>query len=161
MKNFLLFVLFFFLLGFSRYIIAKDGSSGCGAGWYILKKNSLVSSALRGTTNVSFLNTVGMTFGTSNCSSHSIVKNDKKAIHFLEANQYQIVVDMALGEGEFLSAFSSVMGCSSVEKSFKRIMKSNYSNIVTDSKISPQELLTKIQGQIYSDNFLRLGCAVI
>jgi hypothetical protein len=160
MKNFFIVFLFFFLIGFSQYVLAADGSSGCGAGWYVLKKNSLVSSSLRATTNVSFLNTVGMTFGTSNCSKHSIVQNDKKTIHFIEANQYQIVVDMARGDGEYIDALSSVMGCENVSRSFKRVLKDSYSTI-SKKRMSAQALLTKIQGRLYTDDILRMGCRII
>ena len=44
--------------------------------------NSLLSSSLRATTNAILLNgTFGMTFGTSNCSKHSIVKKEFQKIH--------------------------------------------------------------------------------
>lgn len=126
MKLFKLFLLATLFVS-TTAVMAKDGSSGCGAGWYIFKKNSLVSSSLRATTNALLLNTVGMTFGTSNCSQHSIVKTEKEAIYFAEANQNQLMLDISRGEGEYLSAFSEIVGCKkdflgkSLQKSFDKI----------------------------------------
>lgn len=82
MKLIKLFVVMAFLSS-TTVVMAGDSSSGCGADWYIFKKNSLVSSSLRATTNAILLNaTFGMTFGTSNCSQHSIVKVlDKIVLH--------------------------------------------------------------------------------
>jgi hypothetical protein len=127
MKLFKLFLLATLFVS-TTAVMAKDGSSGCGAGWYIFKKNSLVSSSLRATTNAIFLNaTFGMTFGTSNCSQHSIVKTEKEAIYFAEANHNQLMLDISRGEGEYLSAFSEIVGCKkdvlgkSLQKSFDKI----------------------------------------
>ena len=39
-----------FFLNFSLVSFAKDGSSGCGPGWYIAKDKSILSFALRATT---------------------------------------------------------------------------------------------------------------
>ncbi|MCO4792212.1 MAG: DUF3015 family protein [Bacteriovoracaceae bacterium] len=124
------------ILSMSAQSFAKDSSSGCGAGWYILKKNSLVSSSLRATTNAMLLNTLGMTFGTSNCSQHSIVKTEKEAIHFAEANHHQLMLDISRGSGEYLSAFNEILGCKmdkfapSLQGSFDKIYKGDNENAV-------------------------------
>lgn len=99
------------VLVFSITSFAKDGSSGCGAGWYLLKKNSLVSSSFRATTNTLLLNTVSMTFGTSNCAKHDIVQKEKEIIHFAEANHHQLMLDISRGQGEYLNAFNEITGC--------------------------------------------------
>ncbi len=123
--------------------MAGDSSSGCGAGWYIFKKNSLVSSSLRATTNAIFLNaTFGMTFGTSNCSQHSIVKTEKEAIYFAEANHNQLMLDIARGEGEYLSAFSEIVGCK--ENALGKSLQSNFDKIYSDSSESSVKVLDKI-----------------
>ena len=89
----LLTVIFLFSL-VSVSAMAGDSSSGCGLGWQVFKDNSLVSSSSRAITNVTFLNTGAMTFGTSGCAKHSIVKNEAKAIHYAQANQNQLMVDL-------------------------------------------------------------------
>ena len=89
MKTLILFILATVISG-TAY--GADGSSGCGPGWYILKDNSLVSSALRATTNGILVPvvTLGMTFGTSNCSKHKIVKKEKESLHFVTMNYFEL-----------------------------------------------------------------------
>ena len=55
MKKIILIVL---VAMFSTQLLAADGSSGCGPGWYVTKKNSLLSSAIRATTNAILIPTV-------------------------------------------------------------------------------------------------------
>ncbi|SMF08576.1 DUF3015 family protein [Pseudobacteriovorax antillogorgiicola] len=90
-----------------------DSSSGCGPGWYILKKNSLLSSAARWVTNGVLLpiSTLGMTLGTSNCAKHSIVKAEKESIMYAEHNLYQLKQDIARGQGEYLNSYLGTFGC--------------------------------------------------
>lgn len=123
-------------------VFAKDSSSGCGAGWYIFKKNSLVSSSLRATTNAMLLNTVGMTFGTSNCSQHSIVKTEKEAIYFAESNHDQLMLDIARGEGEYLSAFSEIVGCK--EESLGKSLQKNFNKIYVEESDNSVKVLDRI-----------------
>ena len=111
--------------------LGADKSSGCGMGWYVFKKNSLVSSVLRSTTNTIFWNnTFGMTSGTSNCAKHSIVQDDKKDIHFLEANYHTLLVDSAVGDSSFLTAFAEALGCQGAGvDGVKDLLRHNYQEI--------------------------------
>jgi predicted sugar kinase len=120
------------LMMFSAVSFADDSSSGCGLGWMVFKKNSLVSSSLRATTNVMFLNTVAMTLGTSGCARHDIVMNEKKAIHFAQANFGKIMQEMAQGRGEFVTTFADVLGCNDVA-GFTSSMQQNFSHVVGSS----------------------------
>ena len=130
------------LLASTTVVMAGDSSSGCGAGWYIFKKNSLVSSALRSTTNALLLNTVGMTSGTSNCSQHSIVKVEKEAIYFPEANHNQLMLDIARGEGEYLNAFSEIVGCK--EDKLGKSLQTNFNKTYSDVNENSVKVLDKI-----------------
>ena len=91
---------------------AADGSSGCGPGWYIFKENSMVSSALRATTNgwSSPVVTIGMTFGTSNCAQHKLVMNDKRGLHFVTHNTNNLLA-VDLSGGWLCDAEDSVKVC--------------------------------------------------
>ena len=93
--------------------MGKDGSSGCGPGWYVLKKNSLVSSVGRLITNGILLpiSTLGMTFGTSNCSKHSIVQADKRSLHIAENTLPLLKQDIARGHGTYLNAYIDTFNC--------------------------------------------------
>ncbi len=130
---------------------AKDGSSGCGLGWEILKKNSLVSSFTRAAVNATFSNTLGMTFGTSGCAKHSIVKNEAKAQHFTEANLEQIKIEMALGQGAYVSTLGLLLGCKN-EEIFNKSLKENYDAINTKYDIEASELLNNVKDTIHTQN---------
>lgn len=138
---------------------AGDSSSGCGLGWAVFKDTSLVSSALRATTNAFFLNTIAMTSGTSGCAKHSIVKNDKKSLHFMDANKHQLMTEMALGNGEYVSALSQLMGCEEV--AFTQNMRENFQNVFVREDMPARELVNRVQMQIISNKELAASCGLI
>jgi len=137
---------------------AGDSSSGCGLGWMVFKKNSLISSALRATTNAIFLNTIAMTSGTSGCARHSIVMNDKKALHFAAANENELKLEVAQGTGEHLSGLSHLMGCS--PEVFSSTLQKNYGQVFNKEDISPRELVNNIQAQVLTDEDLARSCGI-
>ena len=140
---------------------ARDSSSGCGPGWYVVKENSLVSSALRATTNGFFFptTTLGMTLGTSNCTKHKIVKTEKKSLHFVSHNLYEMKSEAAQGVGSYISALGEVIGCSkSGQKQFNNSLKSNYQNVFKSDE--PQEVLKNIYQVILQDEKLVQSCSL-
>ena len=139
---------------------AADSSSGCGLGWAVLKKNSLVSSSLRATTNGIFLNTVAMTFGTSGCAKHSIVQNDAKGMHFTQANYYQLMAEMAQGNGEYVSGLAQAMGCQNVEATFAQEMKSSYRDVFA-SGANAVTVYQNVKRQVQNNELLNRNCNII
>lgn len=137
---------------------AEDQSSGCGLGWMIFKKNSLVSSSLRATTNAFALNTIAMTVGTSGCAKHDIVMKEKEALYFAEANYQKLINEMAEGKGEHLQAFAKVLGCDS--KTAARaggVFQRQYETIFTSDQVQPQQLLNNIANAI-GNSEMAIGC---
>ena len=148
---------------FSQNILASDGSSGCGPGWYLFQKNSLVSSALRATTNGILFpsTTIGMTMGTSNCSSHAIVKNEKESLKFATENYYEIASDAAKGKGDFLISFASTIGCRVDNiKVFNQEMQKNFSKIYDGSKVDPERMLKETYILIFENQALAQSCTL-
>jgi hypothetical protein len=140
---------------------AADGSSGCGPGWYIVKDNSLVSSALRAITNsILFpVSTIGMTFGTSNCSQHKLVQKEKESLHFMTHNYYEIKAETARGEGAYLQAYAHTIGCSAKGQTrFNSQMKNRYREVFANPKVSPEDALTQTYVTILSDSELAREC---
>lgn len=158
-----LFLATLFTLFISNTAFAKDGSSGCGPGWYVVKKNSLVSSALRGTTN-GFLGpvvTLGMTFGTSQCSKHSIVKTEKKTIHYVTNNFYELQSEIAKGEGLFLSGLSETIGCKSdTQKTFNKELKNKFQEMYKSNAQTPENVLIKVYETILTNEELTRSCSL-
>lgn len=137
-----------FVLLLSKFAMAADGSSGCGPGWFLMKENSLLSSALRVTTNgILFpVTTIGMTVGTSNCSKHKIVIKEKESLHFVTHNYFELKSQVAMGSGTHISALSQTMGCSDAsDQALSKSLKNSYSDIFENSNNSnPEKALTEI-----------------
>lgn len=139
---------------------AADSSSGCGMGWQVAPKQSLISSFTRSLVNATFSNTIAMTLGTSGCSQHSIVKNEAKGIHFAEANLNQLTIEMASGHGEFVTSFASVFGCQN-SAAFGSIVQANYETILPTTKTSGVELYNNVLAQIKNNASLASTCTLI
>jgi len=148
---------------YSKFATAKDGSSGCGPGWYVLKKNSIVSSSLRATTNGILATTVtlGMTSGTSNCSKHSIVLNEQKSLHFSTENYFELIADIDKGEGEFLTAYAQTIGCKTgANKLFKQQVKANFNTIFPSTEVKPKRVLGEVYKVIFRNQKLTQFCSL-
>lgn len=149
------------LVLFGTQTFAADGSSGCGPGWYILKDNSLISSALRATTNsVLFpVTTIGMTVGTSNCSKHKIVKKEMESLHFATMNYYELKGEVAKGNGKYLSAFATTMGCNAKSQELLNAeLKNNYQNIFPGKQANPEATLLEVYKTIFRNKDLMNQC---
>ena len=132
---------------------AEDSSSGCGLGWQVSQKNSLLSSAVRTTTDIVLPNTFSMTFGTSGCAQHSIVKNDEKAVIYAVNNYDSIVVEMAAGHGEFLQGFAEALGCTDAAYTkFGSFTQSRYKKIVDDANQDGINLYRAVRTELESSD---------
>ncbi len=141
---------------------AADSSSGCGLGWMLLPKNSLVSSFTRTLINTTFLNTVGMTLGTSGCAKHSIVQQEQRSLHFVEANRDRLATEMALGQGEYLAAFADTLGCDwQAMAEFGKMAQSQYKEIVPSAATSAQDMLINVKMQMRATPALAATCGYI
>ena len=152
------FLVLFFL---TTPAIARDKSDGCGLGWEVTDENSFLGTSTRGTTNSTFVPTFSMTFGTSGCARHSIVKNESKAMHYAEANFASLMIEMSQGSGEFLAGFSEVLGCSGADGTFKQVMQSNYSDIYSSMDTTPSEMVESVLVKIKSHSVLSGSCYAI
>lgn len=140
---------------------AADGSSGCGPGWYLLKDNSLISSALRATTNGILLpvTTIGMTVGTSNCSQHKIVKKEMESLHFATMNYYELKGEVAKGNGQYLSAFATTMGCDQNSQTLLNAeLNKNYQKLFPTKQVNPEGTLLEVYKTIFSNKDLMNQC---
>lgn len=148
MKLFFVLGLFFVSVGTK----AEDKSSGCGLGWKVTSRQSLLSSYTRSITNASTSSTFGMTSGTSGCDHHSIVSNDKKDIHFAEVNFHSLMVEMAKGHGEYVKGFALVMGCKENQASdFSKITQRNYNRLFPIQGTTPGQLVQDVRSTMTSE----------
>jgi hypothetical protein len=141
-------------------VFAADSSSGCGMGWEVAPKQSLVSSSTRMLVNATFSNTIAMTLGTSGCQKHSIVKNDAKGIHFAEANMNSLAIEMARGNGEFVAGFAQSFGCQDT-RAFGSMVQANYETVLPTEKTSGVELYNNVKAAIKNNATLSSTCSLI
>ncbi len=139
---------------------AGDSSSGCGMGWQVAKDNSLVSSLTRSVVNATFSNTIAMTLGTSGCAKHSIVYNEMKGIHFVESNKNELAIDMAKGNGEYVTGLAQVFGCQNT-KAFGSMVQNKYESVLPSENISGVELYNNVKNEIRKDSSLSQTCSLI
>ena len=92
---------------------AAYGSAGCGLGSMVFEPSDDFMQLFAGTTNGSFgSQSFGISTGTSNCSGEEATASlDQEA--FVKINYASLVRDAARGNGEYLSAFATLLGCES------------------------------------------------
>lgn len=105
-----------------------DTSGGCGLGWKVNSSMSLPGTSTRGTTNSTFGGPFGTTSGTSGCERFSIVKNEMKAIHYVEANYDALKRESASGYGEALDGLASTLNCDA--QAFGETMRAHFETLV-------------------------------
>ena len=156
MKKFLVIMSLF--LGSSAF---AAGDAGCGLGSLIIKKNSKLMQLFASTTNGTFLSQpLGITFGTSGCSSSGIVMNDKQIQYFVEVNQEELSREMAQGHGEKLSTLALLHGCmdSSAQQQFAGFTQGSYSKILPAANTSALDMVHNLRSELSGQESLAQIC---
>ena len=105
------------------------GSDGCGLGWQVYDKKTLVGTFIRGTTNSVVPPSFGMTTGTIGCDQHPIAKNNMEAVQYVAENYESLMIEAAQGSGEYVNAFGATLNCSNTE--FGSLLQKNYKSLST------------------------------
>ena len=108
--------------------VSPGGSDGCGLGWQVTDKKTMSATTTRGTTNGVVPATFGMTSGTLGCEQHPFVKAEMDAVQYAHNNYENLSIDMAKGQGEYVTAFAEAMGCSDTA-SVARLTQTNYPKV--------------------------------
>ncbi|MCB0218656.1 MAG: DUF3015 domain-containing protein [Chrysiogenetes bacterium] len=148
---------------------ASYGMAGCGLGSMVFGPsgemgksigNSKVSEVLAATTNGTFgSQTFGITTGTSNCTSGGMAMMEKEQELFAEVSYDEISREMAKGEGEYLTAFATVMGCSAdVHSDFASVTKANYGKIF-GAEASASDVVSSVKSLLRDDASLAKSCS--
>lgn len=143
---------------------ARAGDSGCGLGSVIIQKNSKGLQLLSMTTNSFFFTQpLGITSGTSGCSSSGLVSNDKEIQYFVEVNQDDLSREMAVGQGEKLETLASLSGCKTAEakSAFAQMTQKSYENIYTDLDVTPQSMIQNLQAEMIKNKQVGQLCGVM
>lgn len=147
-------------LGLSQSVFAGD--SGCGLGSVIISKNSKGLQLLSMTTNHSFLSQpLGITFGTSGCSSSGLVNADEQKMKdYVEVNKDQILQDISRGSGDHLNVMAHFNGCYSSEsqKDFGYAAQSHFSRLQSSADAGSGSFVAEIKSVIAESPSLASGC---
>mgnify|MGYP001575723609 CR=1 FL=1 len=176
MKNWIALVIFTMLASGSAFAAAAKGvapvakgavdvgdpGDGCGLGWQVTDKRTLIASTTRGTINGFVPPTFGLTSGTIGCMKYDFAKNEEAAATFAYANSDSLRTDMAEGHGEYLAGMARSFGCSdAVTSRFGEVTQKNYSEITQDGAASPIQMFRNLQQQIRADEVLSVSCDVV
>lgn len=131
-----------------------DGDVGCGLGTQVWAgKSGVVAKVLAATTNGSTANqTFGITTGTLGCSPDGVITAANRLPMFASANIDQLAADMAMGQGEALSAMASLYGVSDADRgAFNAKLQANYGAIFARADVSSAEMLAAVTATLKSD----------
>ncbi|TGK31505.1 DUF3015 domain-containing protein [Leptospira gomenensis] len=142
----------------SSLLAADYHVAGCGLGSLLIKDNKMVLQLLSATLNATGIQTFGITTGTSNCKTDGLVKQDKVREVFIAVNFEVLEQEIAAGQGEKLSAFSSLLGCPAEQNDrFSRMTQSSYDKLFS-GKPTPDSMLYQIKQEIVQDSVLSASC---
>lgn len=133
---------------------AFAGDAGCGLGGMLIKSNTKLMQLFATTTNVSFgSQTLGITFGTSDCSAKGLVQNDKQIQYFVEVNQSDLIREMAQGYGDKLSTLAALNGCMSDSQisAFNTKAQSSFRSIVPSSNTTAVDFVNNLHSAAIAD----------
>ncbi len=135
---------------FANDVLASAGDAGCGLGSLIISRNTKLFQLFAITTNNTFASqTLGITFGTSNCSSSGLVQNEREIRYFAEVNHSALTKEMAQGDGEKLSTLAALYGCDSKDKqSFAKLTQSSFDKINPTDSTTATELVNNLNSEI-------------
>lgn len=150
-----------FLLPVSVFA-AGYGQAGCGLGSVVLGSKPGATQVFAATTNGTFgSQTLGITFGTSNCGDHGLVKLSKEREVFAQENYTSLVKEMAQGEGENLNTLASLYQCPATShREFGAMVQQKFDNLVTNDQITSTELLGHLENQLGSHPTLASSCNI-
>ena len=124
---------------------AIDSTGGCGLGSMAWRGQSgIIPQVLAMTTNGIFLNTIGVTLGTSGCDPNGRVTGGtgKLVLAVIENNMEQFAMDASAGKGETIDTIAGLLDVDSAELGAKA--QQNFAYLFTDENVEAVDLTLKI-----------------
>ncbi|MBU3913969.1 DUF3015 domain-containing protein [bacterium] len=102
-----------------------------------------------------------MTSGTSNCDVNKTVQLDQQQEVFVAQNHEALSDDMSMGQGEFLVAYSHLLGCDNAAyTTFSRVTQDNFDTIFANAHVA-QDILANTKNIITLIPELSQACTAI
>lgn len=124
---------------------AIDSTGGCGLGSMAWRGQSgIIPQVLAMTTNGIFLNTIGVTLGTSGCDPNGRVTGGtgKLVLAVIENNMEQFAMDASAGRGETIDTIAGLLEVDSKELGARA--QQNFAYLFTDENVEAVDLTLKI-----------------
>lgn len=134
-----------------------DHDAGCGVGTHLMAGQKGVFSKLLATYTNGILGngTFGISSGTLGCNGRDAVTEGGK-FAFLSSNLDQFSSEVAAGSGESLGALAGIYGITDAADrvEFYSLLKSNYSSLFDRSDVTSNEVATRVDALMKSNERL-------
>ncbi len=121
---------------------------GCGLGWQVTDSRTMIGTTTRGTTNAFVPPSFGMTSGTIGCDQIPFAKNEQEAATFVATNFQTLKSELAVGQGEYVSAMIESFGCASSQvPAISSKIQKNYGSVVAPAQ-NATELFQNLKQEV-------------
>ena len=120
------------------------GGNGCGWGNMLFEgQRGLIPHLLATTTNGTSGNaTFGMTSGTNGCDTNVKLGYGGRSILAMNGMLDNIAEDMALGQGEALDAYATLLGIEQADRAhFAKVTQENFDRIFSSPDVTGEQVL--------------------
>lgn len=147
------------LLGSSMSVHAvAPGGPGCGWGNMLFEGSAGLPAHLLAT----FVNdaisgnaTFGMTSGTNGCDTSGALTYGGKSLLAMDGVMEEVAQDMAMGEGEALTALSVSMGIAAEDRArFNTLMHENFATVFPSQDVTAEQVMDNIVAVMRKDEKL-------
>lgn len=124
---------------------AIDSTGGCGLGSMAWKGQSgIIPQVLAMSTNGTFLNTIGVTLGTSGCDPNGRVTGGtgKLVLAVIENNMEQFAMDASAGKGETIDTIAGILNVDSEKLGQKA--QQNFALLFDNDNVEAVDLALRI-----------------
>ena len=135
------------------------GSAGCGLGAMIIGPQPGIIQTIAATSNgILGSQTFGITSGTSNCESMGGERRGELQRDFVAVNMDDLKQEAAAGDGEYLTAFATVLGCEAGAKTtFLTTTQKHHDEIFTVGA-NADTVVANWKGVLHADETLATAC---
>jgi hypothetical protein len=130
-----------------------DTGPGCGLGklaWGEYKgQKEIAPQVFMATTNVTGMNTFGISSGTSGCTNDGKIMSEHKTTVFASLNFEALSAEMAQGKGEHLTSLATLMGIpADRQEEFFAMTQERYTSLVQAGDNSPVALVKSLNDAV-------------
>lgn len=124
---------------------AIDSTGGCGLGSMAWRGQSgIIPQVAAMITNLTFMNTIGVTLGTSGCDPNGRVTGGtgKLVLAVIENNMEQFAMDASAGKGETIDTIAGILNVDS--EKLGAAAQENFAYLFVDENVEAVDLALKI-----------------